>query len=176
MFDLQSTLAVLRRAIRDEVAGQRFYGEASFYCVDPRAKEIFADLSQEEEAHTQLLLMEYEALTTEGRWIDPQIAMASGSEVDITRFTFLDDEPSEELFPPEWPIEEAVDRWADDLSALALGIQMEERAINLYKQSSREIRDPAAEEAYGFLVEEEMRHYHTLVKQRERLSGVALER
>jgi rubrerythrin len=175
MRNLHSTLAVIRRAIHNEIAGQRFYSEAAHYCIDPWAKEVFADLTQEEEAHTRLLLLEYEALTTQGRWIDPEIAMASGSDVDITRFTFPDDEPAEELFPPQWSADQAIDRRADDLAALAFGIRMEEIAIELYSQSAKATDDPIAQGAYAFLVEEETRHFHQLRTNWERLAGVAFE-
>jgi rubrerythrin len=175
MQNLHSALAVIRRAIHNEIAGQRFYSEAAYYCIDPWAKGVFADLTQEEEAHTRLLLLEYEALTTQGRWIDPEIAMANGSDVHVTKFTFPDDEPAEELFPPQWSADQALDRRADDLAALAFGIRMEEIAIELYSQSARAIDDPIGQEAYEFLVEEERRHYHQLRTNWERLAGVAIE-
>jgi rubrerythrin len=180
MPDLESALAVIRRAIASEIAGQRFYSEAAFHCIDPWAKEVFADLVTEEEAHTRLLLLEYEALTTQGRWIDPEVAMASSSEVDITKFTFPDQEPTEELFPPQWSATEAIDRRADDLAALAFGVRLERKAIDLYTQAARETDDPVAIEAYNFLVEEETRHYDQLRAQwqslqSQTLAGVPLE-
>jgi rubrerythrin len=99
---------VMRRAIHNEIAGQRFYNDASFYCIDPWAKDIFSGLAQEEEKHTQLLLVEYESLETRGQWVDPDKALASASQVDITKLTFSDDEPAEELFPPQWSMGNAV--------------------------------------------------------------------
>jgi len=168
---LESTLAVIRRAIRNEIAGQRFYNDASFYCIDPWAKDIFSNLAREEETHTQLLLVEYEALETRGQWVDPDKALASASEVDITKLTFSDDEPAEELFPPQWSMGDAVDRRADDLAALAFGIRMEQEAIDLYDRERASIQDPAAQKAYRFLVEEEIRHFHQMKEQWERLSG-----
>lgn len=89
MQDLESALAVIRSAIHDEVTGQRFYDDAARYCIDPWAKEMFATLAKEEDVHTRLLLREYEALTTQGRWIDPEMALASDAVVDITRFSSL---------------------------------------------------------------------------------------
>ena len=169
--ELESALAVLRRAIHNEIAGQRFYNDASFYCIDPWAKDIFSSLAREEETHTQLLLVEYEALETRGQWVDPDKALESASEVDITKLTFSDDEPAEELFPPQWSMGDAVDRRADDLTALAFGVRMEQEAIDLYDRERASIQDPAAQEAYRFLVEEESRHFHQLREQWERLSG-----
>ena len=171
MPELESALAVIRRAIHNEIAGQRFYNDASFYCIDPWAKDIFSSLAQEEEQHTQLLLVEYEALETRGQWVDPDEALASASEVDITKLTFSDDEPAEELFPPQWSMGDAVDRRADDLAALAFGARTEQEAIELYDRERASLQDPAAQEVYKFLVEEEIRHFHQLKEQWERLSG-----
>jgi rubrerythrin len=171
MPQLESVLAVIRRAIHNEITGQRFYSDASFYCIDPWAKDIFSSLVQEEEKHTQLLLVEYESLETRGQWVDPDKALASASEVDITRLTFSDDEPADDLFPPQWSMGDAVDRRADDLAALAFGARMEQEAIELYDRERASIQDPAAQEVYKFLVEEEIRHFHQLKEQWERLSG-----
>ena len=169
--DLDSALAVIRRAIHNEIAGQRFYNDASFYCIDPWAKDIFASIAREEEKHTQLLLVEYNALETLGRWVETDRALERASGVDITSFTFTDDEPAGDLFPFQQSIGDAVDRRADDLAALELGIRMEQEAIALYDGERASAQDPAALEAYKFLVEEETRHYHQLKEQWERLAG-----
>ena len=171
MPELESALAVIRQAIQNEIAGQRFYNDASFFCIDPWAKDIFSSLAREEEKHTQLLLVEYEALETRGQWVDPDKALESASGVDITKFTFSDDGPVEELFPLQRSAGDAVDRRFDDLAALAFGVRMEQEAIDLYERERASTQDPAAQMAYRFLVEEEIRHYHQLREQWERLSG-----
>jgi hypothetical protein len=172
---LDGTLAVIRRAIHNEVAGQRFYNDAAYYCIDPWAKEIFANLAQDEEGHTRLLLAEYEALKTRGRWLDPETALAKSADVDITRFTFPDDELGQELFPPQWSAADAIDRRADDLAALAFGVTMEQAAIDLYAGEAETAHDPAARQAYQFLVEEETRHYEQLRGRWEALAGIPLQ-
>lgn len=171
MSDLEIALAVVRRAIHNEIAGQRFYHDASFYCIDPWAKGIFADLAREEEKHTQLLLVEYRALETTGQWIEPDQALEREPGIEITRLSFSDDDPQEELFPPQWSLGNAVDRRADDLAALAYGIRMEQEAIDLYGRERDSALDVAAKTAYSFLIEEESRHYTQLKDQWERLAG-----
>jgi rubrerythrin len=172
MQDIENALTVIRLAIHNEISGQRFYNDASFYCIDPWAKDVFASLAQEEETHTHLLLAEYEALQTHGRWLDADAALASGAEIDITRFTFPDDESADELFPPQWSAGETIDRRADDLAALAFGIQMEQQAIALYGEQADRNTDPAARKAYRFLVQEETRHYRQLKGQWEKIAGM----
>jgi rubrerythrin len=173
--NIESALAVVRRAIHDEVAGQRFYSDAARYCIDPWAKEIFARLAQDEEGHTRLLLVEYEALKTQGRWLDPKKALAKDADVDITRFSFPEDELGKELFPPEWAAADAIDRRADDLAALAFGVSMEQEAIALYAEEVEVAHDPAARQAYQFLIEEETRHYQQLRDRWEQLAGMPFQ-
>ena len=175
MQKLESALAVIQQAIHNEITGQRFYSDASFYCLDPWAKDLFATLAREEEGHTQLLLVEYESLETKGQWIDPDVAMSAETQIDITRFTFPDDEPAQELFPSQLPASQVVDRRADDLGALAFGIRMEQQAIALYGEQLEGNADAVAQEAYRFLVEEEKRHYGQLKDQWERLAGKPFE-
>jgi rubrerythrin len=175
MREFESALAVLRQAIHNEIAGQRFYSDASFYCLDLWAKDLFATLAREEEVHTQLLLVEYQSLETKGQWIDPHLALLNDTQVDITSFTFPDDEPVQELFPSQWSVNQAVDRRADDLAALAFGIHMEQQAIALYGEQLEANTDAAAQEAYRFLVEEERRHYGQLKDQWEQLAGMPFE-
>jgi hypothetical protein len=125
--------------------------------------------------HTRLLLIEYEALSTHGQWIDPDTALTSDADVDITAITFPEGEPAEELFPAQWTASQNVDRRSDDLAALAFGISMEKKAIELYGQAADVTEDQAAQEAYRFLVLEETRHYDQLRKQWEELAGMAFE-
>ena len=169
--ELEGALEVIRRAIQNEIAGQRFYNDASFYCIDPWAKDVFSSIAQEEERHTQLLLAEYQSLETRGRWIDPDTALEGAHDIDITSFTFSGDEPAGELFASQQSVSDVVDRRVDDLDALAFGVRMEQEAIDLYDGERASTQDPAAQEAYRFLIEEEKRHYQQLKEQWERLSG-----
>jgi len=171
MDEVERALGVVRRAIRNEIAGQSFYSDAAFRCIDPWAKETFAMLAREEDDHTRLLLAEYEALLSQGCWLDPEAAWKRSAGVDITRFIFPDEEPAEELFPPHWPAGQAIDRRANDLDALAFAIRLELAAIEMYGTSSQTTDDPAAQKAYGFLVDEETRHSRQFKAQWQRLAG-----
>jgi rubrerythrin len=171
MEDIQDALAVIRHAIHNEVTGRRFYDDAAFYCVDPWAKETFARLAAEEERHVHLLLVEYESLEYQGRWSDPRAALDRDPGIDITHISFAQDQAGPDLFPSQAAPGEVVDRRADDLAALALGIEMEVAAINLYQQQGEDSSHPQAREAYQFLVGEEQRHYEQLKSQWERLAG-----
>jgi len=170
--DADGTLAVLRRAIENEVAGQRFYGDAAFLCIDPWAKELFAALAQEEDRHTHLLLVEYESLRAQRGWIDYRIATGITTSLDLGSLTFPEDLAGPDVFGVIPPAAESIDRRSDDLSALAVGIGMETSAIELYGRELSQCGDPNARAAYQFLVDEETRHLLQLTSQWEQLAGV----
>ena len=171
--EVQSALAVVRQALREEIAGQRFYSEAAFYCIDLWAKEVFASLAQEEQNHIQVLLLEYESLNENQPWLDLQTVRASQVDVDITQVDFGDGDTEPELFPLRRTVEQAVDRRSDDLAALALGIKMEQAAIDLYTRTARENADHVVQTIYTYLAEEETRHYHQLKERWENLAGTS---
>jgi rubrerythrin len=172
MKDIETALSVIRRAVQSEIAGQRFYSDASSHCIDPWAKEVFSFLAHEEERHTQLLLMEYQSLDKYGHWIEPDDAMADTTAIDITQFTFLEEGAGEELFPSGWSASDAVDRRADDLAALAFGIEMERQAIAVYGDQARSSTEPAARRAYELLLAEERQHLRKLTERWEQLAGI----
>ncbi len=169
---LDGARAVLRTAIHNEFAGQRFYLDASLTCIDPRAKELFAVLAQEEEDHARLLLLEYEALGSQGQWIDLASALSSDFEVDITGMTFPEEPDAQELFSPDRPAGRTIDRRSDDMDALAFGIHLERKAIEIYGQAAVAAQDFDAKQAYEFLLEEETRHLQQLKARWERLAGI----
>jgi rubrerythrin len=166
MEEQNGALLVLMRAIQNEIAGQRFYEDAARHCIDPWAKELLATLSHEEEGHTLLLLGQYDALLSGVGWLDVQEAQARGAETDLRLLTFPAEEHATAM---------ALERGADELSALALGIQMEKLAVGLYQEKRDTAGDEAARAAFRFLMEEERRHYEQLTAHWERLSGVRWE-
>ena len=81
--------------------------------------------------------------------------------------------PSDELFPAQQPAHQRIDRRGDDLAALEFAIRLEQQAIDLYGRSAVQADDPAAQEAFRFLVEEEGRHLKELRDHWEKLAGRA---
>lgn len=175
MPDIDSALHVLRYAIQNEMAGQSFYLDAARQCVDPWTKEVFATLAQDEDGHAQLLLVEYESLATHGRWLDLETAWSRSPGVDITKFTFPDGGREEVKVPPLFPASPDMDRRATELEALSFGVRLEQSAIDLYRRQRQQLDDPAARQAYGFLVEEETRHYHQLQARWAAIAGRPFE-
>jgi rubrerythrin len=175
MNEIKGALKVLRHAIHNEIAGQRFYNDAAYHCIDPWAKEVFATLSRDEEIHTRLLVSQHEALSTEGHWLNLGAALASDADLDAAVMALPVDDGlvSDELFPSEQAASQTIDRMSDDLAALAFAVHLEQQAIDLYVQAAAQTNDLAAREAFTFLVEEEGRHLQELKERWENLAGRA---
>jgi len=160
----EEALVVLRRAMENERDGYRFYLEASGRSADPAGQGTFRNLARAEEDHLRLLLVEHQSLSAGQGWIDPEEAMAREVEVDITKPLF----PGEELAPQEespfaamWAAYE-VDSLAGDLAVLEFGMEMERRFYKLYQEAAAEVEDSLGRRAYGFLMEEENKHFKIL--------------
>ncbi len=172
MENREGALEIIRGAVHNEISGQQLYDDAVRYAIDLGAKQILDTLAREEERHVNLLLGEYDALCSLGRWLDPQEAMQHGAKVDVGRVLPSSGAFVPELFPPGWSPTTALERTMDDLSALAFGLQIEEIAVALYEQEAGAATDTIAAETYRFLAEEERRHVRLLSDHWQRLAGV----
>jgi rubrerythrin len=171
----QSTLIVLRRAIQNDLAGQRFYFDAASYCIDPWAKEVFATLARGKERHVRRLLAEYELVRDADCWNGHGRGRSSRATLDITHLTFEEDEEVEGFSPFRRTAGQLVDRRSDDLQALALGIDMERSVLELYRQASLAEEDREVRKAYEFLLRDKARYYHRLRDQWQDLAGMPLD-
>lgn len=171
----QSTLIVLRRAIQNDLAGQRFYFDAASCCIDPWAKEVFMTLALKKEKQIRRLLAEYESVRDVNRRNGHGPGRSSRAALDITHLTFEDDEEVEGSIPFQRTAGQLVDRRSDDLEALALGIDMERSVLELYRQASMAAEDQEVRKAYEFLLDDKARYYHRLRDQWQELAGVPLD-
>jgi rubrerythrin len=168
--DKDAALAVILRAIQNELVGRRFYDDAAYHCIDPWAKEVFATLAHDEDSHVHLLLVEYETISAGGRWLETDHALAVEPGIAVSDLTFDGEIGPPDLFQGE--ATDVVDRKASDLLALATAIDMEQKAIALYCTQAEQVAHPAARAVYEYLVEEERRHDRLLKERWEALTGV----
>ncbi len=162
MTDLNSTLDILRRAMKGERVGYNFYMEAAKRSADPAGAGTFRSLATAEEDHLRLIFVEHQSLSAGEGWVDPDEAMAREVEVDITKPL-----PWEETEPPKTPFAETwaayeVEAMAGDLAALEFGMDMEKKFYDMYKEAAAQTDDPLARRAYDFLLKEENKHYKIL--------------
>jgi rubrerythrin len=171
MNDMNSTLSILRRAMKGERDGYNFYVEASKRSADPAGAGTFRSLASAEEDHLRLILVEYGSLSAGHGWVDPEEAMARDVEVDITKPL-----PGEEIEPKKkspfsatWAAYE-VDGLAGDLAALEFGMDMEKNFYTMYREAAEQTEEAFARQAYEFLMQEENKHYKILQDARDYLS------
>ena len=155
--EINKTLAeALKRAIQAEFEGQHFYMMAAQTTKDPKGKEIFELLSREELDHAEYLKSQYESVIKDGQ-LDPKLALKSRVEFSIANPIF-----SEEI---RGRIKEA----HYEMTALAVGIQLELTAKNFYEKCAGEATNPQEKQFFDELASWEAGHYNALLSQQESL-------
>lgn len=152
-------LQALRQAIRLEQDGYKFYTEAAERTADPRGREMFLSLADDEKLHLRIVQDQYEALSSEKGWVSFPEAMEM-KPVDLNK----------PLFPPEREaLEQAIDPKASDTDALLFALQIENESYELYRKAAAETADPAGQAMYQFLASQERTHFDILMLNYEHL-------
>ena len=146
----------LLKAIQAERDGQSFYAMAANSSQDPKAKEVFAQLADEELDHMNFLTRHYESVLKTGK---PDASAQLGRRADLSG---------------AWPIfsEGIKTRIKDahfEMSALSIGIQLELDAQKFYRAQANAAGDPIAKQFYAELADWESGHYQALLTQQEEL-------
>jgi len=152
-------LQALRQAIRLEQDGYVFYIEAAERMADPRGREMFLSLSDDETLHLRIVRDQYEALSAGKGWV-------SFSEVLDLKPVDLD----KPLFPPGGEaVEKAIAPDASDADTLLFALQKENESYELYRKAAAETADPAGKEMYQRLASYEHVHFNILMLNYEHL-------
>jgi rubrerythrin len=156
-------LQALRQAIRLEQDGYKFYTETAERTADPRGREMFLSLADDEKLHLRIVRDQYEALSAGKGWVSFSEALERSPEL-VEGLKPIDlDKP---LFPPE---EGAVDPKASDTDALLFALQIENESYELYRKAATETADPAGKAMYQFLASQERTHFDILMLNYEHL-------
>jgi rubrerythrin len=146
----------LQRAIKAEMEGNSFYTMAANSTTDSKGQEIFRTLAAEELDHMKFLKGQYESIIKTGR---PDPEMRLGTKLNLSgAFPIFSESIKSRL--KEAHIE---------MSALAIGIQLELDAMNFYKSQAKEVADAEIKKFYDTLADWEAGHYHALLNQQESL-------
>ncbi len=148
-------LQALRQAMRLEQDGYRFYTEAAERTADPRGKEIFLSLADDEKLHLRIVRDQYEALSSGKGW-------TAFSEVLELKPVDVD----KPLFPPD---KKVIDPEASDTDALLFALQIENESYELYRKAASETADPAGKDMYQRLASYERVHFDILMLNYEHL-------
>lgn len=149
MSQQESTLAILAQAMQIEREGMAFYGQAAAQSQNPHVKALFQGLVADETAHLRILQAEYESLQSAGGWLPAEEVWR---EVTTTLTLF-----------PKSP--EAIAQAAaspDDLDALKLAMDMEQKGYDLYVRAGKEAANTDAQALYSRLARMESHHFKAL--------------
>jgi len=142
----------LTKAIEAEWEGYNFYSMASHSCVDKKGKEVFETLAQEELHHVNFLRHQHKSIIEIGK-TDPDFKLVAKVMLDIENPIFSDE------------IKSRIDDAHFEMTALAVGIQLELSAMEFYKKAAIETTDEYAKSFFTNLAEWETSHYESLLRQ-----------
>jgi rubrerythrin len=149
-------LETLQRAIQAEVEGEHFYLMASQNTDDPKGREVFARLAQDEVEHARFLRAQHEAIRKTGQ-VDATAKLGEPTELEGPHPIFSEGLRS---------------RLKDahlEMSALSIGVQLELSAIGFYRHEAEQADDPQVAAFLNSLADWESKHYHALLEQQNTL-------
>jgi Fur family transcriptional regulator, ferric uptake regulator len=146
----------LRIAVATERSGLEFYGRAAVIAKDPRGREIFRRLAEDEKQHLGTLEARYAELIA----TDPTLE---------SRPTFLFFKGAAHGIFAEGA--ERLRDGVDDLQALLIGIRCERDSHKFFKKYGDRFEDSEGKQIFLEFAEEEREHRDMLIKEYRALQG-----
>ena len=147
---------ILLAALRAELEGRHFFLMAAHSSKDPKGKKVFEVLAQEEADHHDYLEKQYKAVLETGK-PDPSLSLSEKNDLSGSSPIFSD------------AIRSRLGEAHFEMTALAIGIQLEMSAMAFYKKAAEEAVDPTLKKLFQELSDWESGHYHGLLAQQENL-------
>lgn len=156
MNDSKILADALQKAAMAEREGHSFYLMAAHNTQDPKGKLVFETLAREEMDHLHFLKEHYDAVTTTGK-LSATAQLGNRADLGLNSPIFTE------------AIKSRVREAHFEMTALAVGIQLERDATAFYQKQAAEIQDPQARKLFSELAAWESGHYQALLKQQEEL-------
>ena len=146
----------LKTAMEAELIGHAFYKAASKNTKDPKGKEVFSRMAEEEMGHFRYLRHQYRSVLETG-------------DYDFTRKLLKSQKKggSSPIFSKE--IKNRIKSSHFEVSALSIGMKLEMEAFTFYRKCATKATTPAAKTFYNELAEWEQGHYQAFKNQLELL-------
>jgi rubrerythrin len=146
----------LVQAMRAEHFGRYFYMMAAKSTSDPKGREVFARLAEEEKTHFDYLKKQYAAVSETGTG-DGNLKLGAQFPLDGNSPIFSD------------RLRSRIKDAHYEMTALSVGIQLELDAQSYYRNQAAETDDIVVKTFYLELAEWEAGHYRALLNQQETL-------
>jgi len=156
--EIDTALAILKRAMQIEQEGREFYMKAAQITRDEKGQETFCALASDEENHLRLIHRQHDALTSESMWISsPEVKPV---QIDL-------DKP---LFPEgKEALDKTVTAKSSDSDALLFGLDIEAKSFDMYHRAAVETADALGKAMFEFMAGEEKGHFDILMMRSEYL-------
>jgi len=152
-------LQVLSQALRLETEGMAFYMQAATETLDPKGKELFKSLADDERKHKDMIIRQLHALEGGGDYV--LLPNMNVAPIDLAK----------PLFPPSK--EDVVQRTGEyptEQDALFLAMENEIKSYDLYRAEAQKTTG-AAQQMYQWLASAEMTHFNLLMSNWEALNA-----
>lgn len=144
----------LLKAIQSENDGHHFYRMAAQTTQDPRGRETFLRLAEEELGHQEFLRAQYGAILSTGT---PDRSLRLGQPADPSgAHPIFSDQLRKRLTEAHF-----------EMTALSIGIQLELDAQQFYRKESKAATDSTVRRFFTELANWESGHYRALLHQQE---------
>jgi rubrerythrin len=155
-----SHLGILRNAISMEIEGKEFFEEAAGRVKHQRAKDTFMSLVKQEQRHIDILSAELSRLSDGKGWAS-LAEMKDNASTYARRSVFKDKDIRKILLSAD----------AGELEVLKVGIEVEKKSIEYYRDAANQTTDQNAREIFTWLVGEEAGHLTILSAEYENRKG-----
>lgn len=156
-------IELVRTALDFEFGGEHFYRHLAGLTQNARGKAMFLRLAEEERRHVGESHTLFAALVGEEEWA--RLSAAEAAQANPSRIVA-------ELEAAVLQRGHAV--VADDTQALRMAMELERRAIQMFKGMSEHTTDPAVLDLIGKMIQEETFHYDSLQAQLDSILNVGL--
>jgi rubrerythrin len=146
----------LERAMRAEREGHYFYKMAAGATADPKGREVFARLADEESGHFEFLRAQHVSIAGSGA-VDPAVRL--GRAADLSG--------ASPIFSPR--LRERIQDAHYEMTALSVAVQLEQDAERHYRAEAAAAADPAVRAFLLELAAWEAGHYAALTAQQDEL-------
>ena len=157
----EAHVEALQVALDTEKKGYRFYKIAAKSSKDPKGKEVFEHLANDEIEHMGVIATMFESLTNNETWMTYEEAVEKYGET-----------PKEKIIFPDVP-DEAQEGF-DDLLALEEALEFEKKAVQFYTDQAGKADAEKARIFYQSLIEIEESHVQIVQAELDSLMGTGI--
>jgi len=156
MGETERIIDSLKKAMQAEVDGHNFYKMAASSTSDETGKETFNSLAEDEVEHFKFLKLQYDSFIASGK---PDTEARLIKPADLAESPIFSENFKDRLKDAHY-----------EMTALAIGVQLELSSIQFYKSESEKAQDATVKKFYKELADWETEHHRRLLKQQQELT------